>query len=116
MAEVQYKIDGQTYSGTLEAFSKQTFNKETQYHHNITLPAFNEGEEIQLFYSPDDPTVVLYDKDLLIQRVKEHPKEWQLDVFLMALPSGIALIIAILIHRRRKRAFTASRLPAVLRF
>ena len=116
MAEIEYKIDGETYIGTLEAFSKQTFDKTPLYEKDITLPKLKEGEEIQLFYSPDDPTVVLYDKDLLIKRLKEHPKEWQLDVFLLVVPSVVVLIIAILIHRRRKREYTTSKLPAVLRF
>lgn len=116
LAEIEYTIDGETYSGTLEAFSKQTFNKVPRYDQNITLPALKEGDEIQLFYSPDNPTVVLYDQDLLIRRLKNHPKEWQLNVFFMVIPSVVALVIAILIHRRRKREYTDSKLPSVLRF
>ena len=116
IAGIEYEINHETYSGTLEAFYKQTVSKTNSYDADAEIQKLSQGQTIQLYYNPSDPSVVLYEKDLLVQRLLKNKKEWQVNLFISIIAAIGTLIAAVVIHLRRRRVYTAAKVPDWLRF
>ena len=106
IAEIEYELNSEIYNATLVAFTDSHSSNDSysfkQY--NKQIKPIEEGQKIKIYYNRDNPDYILYDGDIIVQRVIHTPNGWKFK-FGGSMAAPIVLIIVVLVALVRRIQF-----------